>query len=59
MKITVLCGGLSNERDVSISSGIGIARALRRKGHAIALVDLFLGVPDGDLSALFTAAEGD
>ena len=29
MKIAVVCGGLSNERDVSISSGTGIARALK------------------------------
>lgn len=43
MKIAVLCGGLSHERDVSISSGTGIARALRERGHHVALVDLFLG----------------
>ncbi len=43
MKIAVLCGGLSNERDVSISSGTGIARALRTLGHRAALIDLFLG----------------
>ena len=43
MKIAVLCGGLSNERDVSLSGGVGIARALRGQGHAVALLDLFLG----------------
>ncbi len=43
MKIAVLCGGISNERDVSISSGTGIARALRGRGHHVAMVDLFLG----------------
>ncbi len=43
MKIAVICGGLSNERDVSLSSGIGIAGALRGQGHQVALVDLFLG----------------
>mgnify|MGYP002860902292 CR=1 FL=1 len=53
MKIAVLCGGLSNERDVSISSGTGIARALRGRGHKVALVDLFLG-SDGPIEALFT-----
>ena len=59
MKITVLCGGLSNERDVSISSGTGIARALRQRGHRVALVDLFLGVEGGGeaLEELFTAEE--
>ena len=60
MKITVLCGGLSNERDVSISSGVGIARALRARGHAVALIDLFLGYAGGQpLDALFTADEDD
>jgi len=43
MKIAVLCGGLSNERDVSISSGTGVARALQARGHDVVLVDLFLG----------------
>lgn len=56
MKITVLCGGLSNERDVSISSGTGIARALRALGHRVALVDLFLGC-DSLSDDLFTAEE--
>ena len=35
MKIAVLCGGLSNERDVSISTGTGAARALRENGHLL------------------------
>ncbi|MCF0138210.1 MAG: D-alanine--D-alanine ligase [Oscillospiraceae bacterium] len=43
MKIAVLCGGLSSERDVSITSGTGIARALREKGHRVVLIDLFYG----------------
>lgn len=46
MNIAVLCGGLSNERNVSISSGTGIAHALREKGHRVAVVDLFLGYTD-------------
>jgi len=60
MKIAVLCGGLSNERDVSISSGTGIARALRGRGHRVVLVDLFLGYTDGPVSEeLFTEEERD
>lgn len=43
MKIAVVCGGLSNERDVSITSGSCVARALRERGHKVVLVDLFYG----------------
>lgn len=43
MKITVLTGGLSPERDVSLTSGSLIANALRRKGHKVALIDVYLG----------------
>lgn len=43
MNIVVLCGGLSSERDVSISTGTGAARALRQRGHKVVLLDLFLG----------------
>ena len=59
MKILVLWGGLSNERDVSFSTGTGAARALRQKGHRVALLDLFLGCPalPEDPEALFTADE--
>ena len=61
MKIAVLCGGLSNERDVSFSSGTGIARALREKGHSVVLVDLFLGYEgsEDELDSLFTVEERD
>ena len=47
MKIAVVCGGMSRERDVSISTGTCVARALRERGHRVALVDLFLGDPQG------------
>ena len=43
MNIAVVCGGLSRERDVSISTGTCVASALRERGHAVALIDLFLG----------------
>ena len=57
MKITVLAGGLSPERDVSLTSGSLIANALRRRGHSVALIDVYLGceLPD-DPDALFTEA---
>ncbi len=47
MKITVLCGGLSPERDVSLSSGSLIAGALVRRGHWVCLVDLYTGLGPG------------
>lgn len=39
MRIIVLAGGLSTERDVSLSSGAGICRTLREKGHDAFLLD--------------------
>lgn len=61
MKIAVLYGGYSPERDVSASSGTGVAAALRQRGHRVALVDLFLGVEalPADVDALFTAEDKD
>ena len=55
MKIVVMCGGLSMERDVSISSGTLICGALRKLGHQAVLVDMFMGLEDyeGDLNELF------
>lgn len=46
MKIVVLAGGISTERDVSLSSGAKITNALRENGHEVAYVDSFLGVKD-------------
>ena len=43
MKIVVLCGGVSTERDVSLVTGRMIYEALKRKGHQVVLVDVFLG----------------
>ena len=45
MNIVVLCGGLSPERDVSITSGTDAAAALRNRGHNAVLIDLFFGYP--------------
>ena len=57
MKIVVLAGGLSDERNVSLSSGTLITEALRRKGHRVAVVDLYMGLEgyDGTSEALFDA----
>ena len=39
MNITVLLGGYSAERDVSLASGLRIAAALRSRGHQVTAVD--------------------
>ena len=56
MKIIVLAGGLSTERDVSLSSAAGICRTLIEKGHDAFLMDVFMGLPyDSDkLEEVFT-----
>ena len=41
MKITVLAGGYSPERDVSLLSGSLIANSLCHSGHRVALHDVF------------------
>lgn len=43
MKIVVLAGGRSTERNVSFSSGYRITNALRERGHEATFIDLFLG----------------
>lgn len=56
MKIIVLAGGLSTERDVSLASAAGICRTLLEKGHDAFLLDVFMGletVPD-NLEEVFT-----
>ncbi len=44
MKIVVLAGGTSTERDVSLVSGTGVYKALRKRGHEAVLLDVYLGV---------------
>ena len=55
MKIIVLAGGLSPERDVSLTSGAGICRTLREKGHQAFLMDVFFGYPYDAADALAIA----
>ena len=57
MKIVVLAGGLSPERNVSLSTGTMVTEALRGLGHQAAMVDLFFGLEDydGPLSDYFDA----
>lgn len=55
MRIVVLAGGTSTERDVSISSGLLVSAALREKGHEVVLLDVFKGYEQDicDVDALF------
>ena len=43
MKIVVLAGGLSPERNVSLSTGAMVTEALRGLGHRAGLVDMYFG----------------
>ena len=45
MNVVVIAGGLSPERDVSLSSGSMIANALIENGHNVLLMDIYLGMP--------------
>ena len=59
MKIIVLAGGLSPERDVSLTSGSLIANALIRRGHRVLLLDVYEGLTElpSDPDTLFCSVE--
>lgn len=44
MNIVVLCGGLSPERNVSVSSARRITQALKNLGHRAVLIDMYFGL---------------
>ena len=44
MKVVVLAGGFSPEREVSLSSGSLIANALMENGHQVLLLDVYEGI---------------
>ncbi|MBP5385414.1 MAG: D-alanine--D-alanine ligase [Lachnospiraceae bacterium] len=52
MRIVVLAGGISTERDVSLMSGSQIYKALKENGHTAVLLDVFLGY-EGDPDTVF------
>ncbi|HEX3809709.1 MAG TPA: D-alanine--D-alanine ligase [Rhizomicrobium sp.] len=54
-KVAVLLGGLSAERDVSLSSGAGCAKALRDEGFDVVEID----PQSGDVSEMLRAAKPD
>lgn len=61
MNVAVLCGGISNERDVSLSTGSGVAKALRERGHNVVLMDLYFGCEDAytDPKELYTRPQAE
>jgi D-alanine-D-alanine ligase len=48
LNVTVLLGGTSSERDVSLASGLRIAEALRSLGHRVTAVDTARGALSRD-----------
>jgi len=57
MRITVLTGGTSSERDVAIASAVQIVAALRSRDHEVAVLDTARGfVPQADESRLLSAS---
>ncbi len=52
MKVVVLAGGTSTERDVSLSTGSMIYKALKKNGHQAILLDVYLGY-EGDTEGIF------
>ncbi len=57
MKVVVLAGGISTERDVSLSSGAKIYKALKRNGHQAVLLDVYLGYTGEDAESVFEKEE--
>src|SRR5919112_2959727 len=59
MRVTVLTGGTSAERDVALASAVQVIAALRSRGHEVAVVDTARGfIPQGDESALLSGVVG-
>lgn len=54
MKIAVLAGGISMERDVSLCSGTMIYKALCSRGHQAVLLDVYLGYEGDDWRDIFS-----
>lgn len=53
MKIVVLCGGISTERDVSINTGKMVSTNLIDKGHQVVMLDVFSGDDSLDIAHAF------
>ncbi len=51
MEILVICGGVSEEREVSLRSGERVYEALRKQGHIVSAVQVDTALPDAALLA--------
>src|SRR5215212_4915905 len=59
MRVTVLTGGTSAERDVAIASAVQVVGALRSRGHEVAVVDTARGyIPETDEAGLLSGLVG-
>lgn len=58
MRIVVLAGGTSTERDVSLVTSYRVCESLRRNGHKANMVDVFYGLDD-DKAAFFFEDNND
>jgi D-alanine-D-alanine ligase len=59
MRVTVLTGGTSAERDVALASAVQVIGALRSRGHDVAVVDTARGfIPGADEPALLSGGVG-
>jgi D-alanine-D-alanine ligase len=59
MKVAVLTGGASSERDVALATGLQVAGALRSGGHTVSVIDLAAGyVPPEREAALLPGGVG-
>ena len=57
MKVVVLTGGISTERDVSLSSGKMIYEAVLENGHQAVLLDVYFGYIGDDVERIFEKDE--
>lgn len=59
MRVTVLTGGTSAERDVAIASAVQVVSALRSRGHTVAVVDTARGyIPEAAEPQLLSGSVG-
>lgn len=59
MKIAVLAGGTSTERNVSLTTSLNVFKALIKLGHKAGLVDVFYGLGGRDRSSFFEESAED